>query len=54
MLGWVAQHSPGPRVVVTIEGTRSFGIGLARTLSAAGLARPSASVLESMMMTATC
>jgi transposase len=37
LLGWVAQHSPGPRVVVTIEGTRSFGIGLARTLSAAGL-----------------
>jgi transposase len=37
LLAWIAQHTPGPRVVVAIEGTRSFGIGLARALSAAGL-----------------
>jgi transposase len=37
LLGWIAEQSPGPQVVVSIEGTRSFGIGLARALSAAGL-----------------
>lgn len=37
LLEWIAQHSPGPRVVVAVEGTRSFGIGLARALSVAGL-----------------
>jgi transposase len=29
--------APGPRVAVSIEGTRSYGIGLARALAAAGL-----------------
>jgi transposase len=29
--------APGPRVAVCIEGTRGFGIGLARALAAAGL-----------------
>ena len=36
-IGWVAEHAPGPRVVVGLEGTRSYGIGLARVLQAAGL-----------------
>jgi len=30
LLAWIVDHSPGPRVVVSIEGTRSFGVGLAR------------------------
>jgi transposase len=36
-VAWIAQHAPGPRVVVALEGTRSYGIGLARALQAAGL-----------------
>jgi transposase len=36
-LGWVAEHVPGPRVVVCIEGTRSYGIALTRALITAGL-----------------
>ncbi|ANS32254.1 hypothetical protein R1CP_38780 (plasmid) [Rhodococcus opacus] len=31
------EHAPGPRVVVGLEGTRSYGIGLARVLTGAGL-----------------
>lgn len=34
-LAWIAEHAPGPRIVVGLEGTRSFGIGLARALTAA-------------------
>jgi hypothetical protein len=30
LLAWIGDHAPGPRVVVSIEGTRSFGVGLAR------------------------
>ncbi len=37
LLDWIAQHTPGPRLAVAIEGTRSFGIGVARALAAAGL-----------------
>jgi len=36
-VGWIAEHAPGPRVVVAIEGTRSYGAGLARALAGAGL-----------------
>jgi transposase len=36
-VAWIAEHAPGPRVVVALEGTRSYGIGLARALRAAGL-----------------
>ena len=36
-IAWVAEHAPGPRVVVGLEGTRSYGIGLARVLQASGL-----------------
>ena len=37
LVGWIAEHAPGPRVVVAVEGTRSYGAGLARALEAAGL-----------------
>lgn len=36
-LAWIAEHAPGPRVVVGLEGTRSYGVGLARALDNAGL-----------------
>ena len=38
VLAWILDHAPGPRLVVSIEGTRSYGIGLARAISAAGVA----------------
>ena len=38
LLEWIAEHAPGPRVVAAVEGTRSYGIGLARALTAAGVA----------------
>lgn len=34
---WIDQHAAGKRVVVSIEGTRSYGAGLARALTAAGV-----------------
>ncbi|CUU54120.1 Transposase [Parafrankia irregularis] len=37
LLAWITDHAPGPRVVVSIEGTRSYGVGLTRVLTAAGL-----------------
>jgi transposase len=37
LLAAIAELVPGPRVAVCIEGTRSYGIGLARALAAAGL-----------------
>jgi transposase len=37
LLGWARRHAPGPRLVVSIEGTRSYGSGLARAATAAGL-----------------
>jgi transposase len=37
LLEAVAEVAPGPRVAVCIEGSRSYGIGLARALAAAGL-----------------
>src|SRR5690349_19727083 len=37
LLAWIAEHAPGPRLAVSIEGTRSYGVGLARALTAAGL-----------------
>jgi transposase len=36
-IAWIAAHAPGPRIVVALEGTRSYGIGLCRALQAAGL-----------------
>lgn len=37
LLDWIVEHGPGPRLVVCIEGTRSYGAGLARAAAAAGL-----------------
>jgi transposase len=37
LLAWIAQQAPGPRVAVSIEGTRSYGAGLTRAVTAAGL-----------------
>lgn len=37
-IAWIADHAPGPRLAIGLEGTRSYGIGLARALRAAGLA----------------
>ena len=37
LLAWVIAHAPGPRLVVSIEGTRSYGVGLARAAAVAGL-----------------
>ncbi|MBA2695039.1 MAG: transposase [Actinobacteria bacterium] len=37
VLAWIAEHAPGPRVIIGLEGTRSYGIGLARAVRAAGL-----------------
>jgi hypothetical protein len=37
LLDWIFAHAPGPRLVVCIEGTRSYGAGLARAAAAAGL-----------------
>ena len=36
-VGWIAEHTPGPRVVVAVEGTRSYGAALTRALTEAGL-----------------
>jgi len=33
---WIIRHRPGDRIVVGIEGTRSYGVGVARALTAAG------------------
>ncbi len=37
VLEWCAAHLPGARVMIGLEGTRSYGIGLARALQATGL-----------------
>ncbi len=36
-IAWIAEQAPGPRIVVGLEGTRSYGIALARAAVAAGL-----------------
>lgn len=36
-LAWIDRHAPGPYLVAGLEGTRSYGIGLARALTAAGI-----------------
>jgi transposase len=37
LLAAIAGVAPGPRVAVSVEGSRSYGIGLARALATAGL-----------------
>jgi transposase len=36
-MAWIAEHAPGARMLVGLEGTRSYGIALARALTRAGL-----------------
>jgi len=36
LVRWIGELTPGPHVVVAIEGTRSYGIGLARALETTG------------------
>lgn len=36
-LAWINEHCPAGRVMVGLEGTRSYGVGLARALQGAGL-----------------
>jgi transposase len=35
-LVWIVEHAPGPRLVISIEGTRSYGAGLARAAAPRG------------------
>jgi transposase len=37
LLEWIAEHAPGPRLAAAVEGTRSYGVGVARALTAAGV-----------------
>jgi transposase len=37
LLAWIVEHAPGPRLALSIEGTRSYGVGVARAAAAAGL-----------------
>jgi transposase len=37
LLAWACQHVAGPRLVISIEGTRSYGAGLAPAAAPAGL-----------------
>jgi len=37
LLAWIVDRAPGPRAVVSMEGTRGYGVGLARAFAAAGL-----------------
>jgi hypothetical protein len=37
VLGWICQHSLGFRLAVSIEGSRSYDVGPARPIAAAGL-----------------
>lgn len=37
LLAWIAEHTPGPRLAVSVEGTRSYGAGLTRAVTEAGL-----------------
>ena len=36
-VAWIVERAPGPRIVVGLEGARSYGIALERVLSGAGL-----------------
>ena len=37
LLAWILDHAPGPRMVVSIERTGSYRVGLDRAAAAAGL-----------------
>ena len=36
LLAWIIDHAPGPRLAISIEGTRNYGVGLTRAANAAG------------------
>lgn len=36
-ISWIAARAPGPRIVIGLEGTRSYGVGLPRAVRTAGL-----------------
>jgi transposase len=36
LLSWAREHAPGPQLAACIEGTRSYGAGLARAAEAPG------------------
>lgn len=37
LIGWALEHAPGPRLAFAVEGTRSYGVGLARAVAELGL-----------------
>ncbi len=37
LLAWIDEHTPGSRLAASVEGTRSYGVGVTRALTAAGL-----------------
>ena len=37
LLAFIVDHTPGPRLAVSFEGTRRYGVGVTRALGAAGL-----------------
>lgn len=37
LIAWIGENAPGSRLAVSMEGTRSYGVGLARALTSAGL-----------------
>ena len=37
LLAWIVDHAPGPQLVVSIEGTRSYGLPLARAVTSRAL-----------------
>jgi hypothetical protein len=36
-MAWIGQRAPSPRIVIAMEGTRSYGIGLAHASHLAAL-----------------
>jgi transposase len=38
LVRWLEATAPGPRIAAAVEGTRSYGVGVARALTAAGVA----------------
>lgn len=37
LLHWIDEHTPGSQLAASVEGTRSYGVGVTRALTAAGL-----------------
>jgi transposase len=47
-IGWLVEHAPGPQLVIGLEGTRSYGIGLARALPLKDNKRQLLAIVESI------